>query len=41
MDRSYYAPIEVGSRNVTLESMRKNAKGFGISTTELLAGIES
>lgn len=39
MDRSYYASIEVGSRNVTLQSARKIADGFGITLSELLKGV--
>ncbi|WP_353738876.1 helix-turn-helix domain-containing protein [Collinsella ihumii] len=31
MDRSYYASIEVGRRNVTLSNIVKIAKGFHIS----------
>lgn len=39
MDRSYYASIETGMRNVTLSSMAKIAKGLGISISELLVGV--
>lgn len=39
MDRSYYASIEVGSRNVTLQSARKIADGFGVTLSELLVGV--
>lgn len=40
MDRSYYASIENGMRNVTLSSMAKIAKGLRISVSELLLGVE-
>lgn len=40
MDRSYYASIETGSRNVTLESIQKIASGFEISLAELFSGID-
>lgn len=30
MDRSYYASIEAGRRNVTLLNMKKIADGFGM-----------
>ena len=40
MDRSYYASIEVGIRNVTLVNMNKIARGYGISLSELLLGVE-
>lgn len=39
MDRSYYASIEVGRRNVTLLNMKKIADGFGISLSELLESV--
>ena len=39
MDRSYYASIETGTRNVTLSSMAKIAKGLGITVSELLVGV--
>ncbi len=35
MDRSYYASIEAGRRNVTLVNMKKIADGFGASLSEL------
>lgn len=41
MDRSYYASIEVGDRNVTLSSMAKIADGFGVSLEELLGGVSA
>ena len=33
MDRSYYASIETGMRNATLESLNSIALGFGASVT--------
>lgn len=39
MDRSYYASIETGTRNVTLINMAKIAHGLGVSPSELLTGI--
>ena len=39
MDRSYYASIEAGDRNVTLVSMAKIASGFGVSLSALLDGV--
>lgn len=41
MDRSYYASIEVGDRNVTLASMAKIADGFGLELDELLTGVSA
>ena len=40
MDRSYYASIETGMRNVTLSNLCKIAKGFGVSLSKLLEGVE-
>lgn len=40
MDRSYYASIEAGRRNVTLLNMKKIADGFNISLSELLEDVE-
>lgn len=39
MDRSYYASIEVGRRNVTLQNMKKIADGFGLALSDLLLGV--
>lgn len=39
MDRSYYASIEVGRRNVTLSNIVKIAKGFHIPPSELIEGV--
>lgn len=39
MDRSYYASIEVGRRNVTLANIKKIADGFDITPSELLRGV--
>ena len=35
MDRSYYASIEMGIRNITLLNMAKIARGLGVSLSEL------
>lgn len=39
MDRSYYASIEAGRRNVTLANMAKIASGFGVPLSGLLQGV--
>ena len=39
MDRSYYASIETGLRNVTLVNMAKIADGLGVDLSELLRGV--
>ena len=41
MDRSYYASIETGMRNVTLVSIKKIAQGFGITLSTLLMDVDS
>ena len=35
MDRTYYASVEAGKRNISLVNIEKIAKGFGISISEL------
>ena len=35
MDRTYYASVENGKRNISLENIYKIANGFGISLSEL------
>ncbi len=40
MDRTYYASIESGKRNVSLINLEKLAKGFKISLSELFEGIK-
>lgn len=39
MDRSYYASIETGTRNVTLVNMAKIAHGLDVSLSCLLEGV--
>lgn len=39
MDRSYFASIEVGKRNVTLRNLAKIAHGFRITPSELLDSV--
>ena len=39
MDRSYYASIETGRRNVTLKMLAKIADGFGITLSEPFDGL--
>ena len=40
MDRSYFASIETGRRNVTLNNINKIAKGFDISLSKLFENME-
>lgn len=39
MDRTYYASVENGKRNISVINLEKIAKGFGISLSELFRGI--
>ena len=41
MDRSYFASIEAGKRNVAIQNIQKIAAGLGISISELLQGVPS
>ncbi len=40
MDRTYYASVESGKRNIAICNIKKIADGFGISLSELFEGIE-
>ena len=35
MDRTYYASVEAGKRNISLVNIKKIADGFGVSLSEL------
>ena len=39
MDRTYYASVESGKRNLSLVNIQKIAKGLGISISELCADL--
>lgn len=39
MDRTYYASVESGRRNISLINIEKIAKGLGISLEELFKGL--
>ncbi|MBM6832632.1 helix-turn-helix domain-containing protein [Megamonas hypermegale] len=39
MDRTYYASVEGGRRNISLINIKKIADGFGISISELFEKI--
>jgi regulatory protein munI len=40
MDRTYYASVESGKRNISLQNIKKIADGFEITITELFDKIE-
>lgn len=37
MDRTYYASVESGKRNISLQNIEKIANGFGVSISELFS----
>ena len=39
MDRTYYASVENGKRNISLENIKKIADGFNISISKLFEEI--
>ena len=39
MDRTYYASVEIGKRNISINNIDKIAHGFGISLEELFKGL--
>lgn len=39
MDRTYYASVESGKRNVALINIKKIADGLGVSLSELFRGM--
>lgn len=40
MDRTYYASVEAGKRNISLCNLKKIADGLGVSLSGLFEGIE-
>lgn len=39
MDRTYYASVESGKRNISINNIEKIAKGLGVSLEELFKGM--
>ena len=39
MDRTYFASVEAGKRNISLYNIKKIADGFGISVSELFKDL--
>ena len=39
MDRTYFASIELGKRNVALINLEKIANGLGVTLSELFEGL--
>ena len=40
MDRTYYASVESGKRNISIQNIKKIADGFGIPVSELFLILE-
>lgn len=41
MDRTYYASVEAGKRNISIENIKKIADGLEISLSELFSAIDN
>ena len=39
MDRTYFASVELGKRNIALKNIEKIANGLGVSLSELIEGL--
>lgn len=39
MDRTYYASVESGKRNISINNIEKIANGLGVSLEELFHGL--
>lgn len=39
MDRTYFASVEAGRRNISIRNIKKIADGFGVSLSELFEGL--
>lgn len=39
MDRTYYASVESGKRNISIVNIKKIADGLGVSLNELFLGL--
>lgn len=40
MDRTYYASVEAGKRNISIVNIKKIADGLGITLSELFVAID-
>lgn len=39
MDRTYFASVEAGKRNIAIQNIQKIAEGLGVSLSELFLGL--
>lgn len=40
MDRTYFASVELGKRNIAIINLEKIAKGLGVTLAQLFEGVE-
>lgn len=41
MDRTYYASVESGKRNLSIMNIQKIATGLGVSLSEIFSAVEN
>lgn len=41
MDRTYFASVESGRRNISIENIKKIADGLGISLSNLFSAVDN
>ncbi len=41
MDRTYYASVESGKRNISIENIKKIADGLGLSLADLFSAVDN
>ncbi len=41
MDRTYYASVESGRRNISIENIKKIADGLGLSLADLFTAVDN
>lgn len=41
MDRTYYASVEVGKRNISIVNIQKIADGLNVSLSDLFSAVEN
>lgn len=41
MDRTYYASVESGKRNISLQNIEKIANGLGVTISELFLNVDN
>ena len=41
MDRTYFASVESGRRNISIENIKKIADGLGLTLSDLFAAVDT